>query len=72
MVQFLEGWVITPKIVGDSVGLSPFVIIVAVLVFGELFGFFGILVAVPLAAILKILLKVVLDFYRESEFYRET
>ncbi|MDF1563502.1 MAG: AI-2E family transporter [Deltaproteobacteria bacterium] len=71
VVQFLEGWVITPKIVGDSVGLSPFVIIVAVLVFGELFGFFGVLVAVPLAAILKILLKVVLDFYRESEFYRE-
>ncbi len=72
LVQLLEGYLITPKIVGESVGLSPFVIIVAVLVFGELFGFFGILVAVPLAAILKILLRVVLDFYRESEFYRET
>jgi predicted PurR-regulated permease PerM len=70
VVQGLEGWVITPKIVGESVGLSPFVVIVAVLVFGDLFGFFGVLVAVPLAAILKILLRVALEAYRDSEFYR--
>ncbi len=70
VVQGLEGWVITPKIVGESVGLSPFVVIVAVLVFGDLFGFFGVLVAVPLAAILKILLRVAVEAYRDSEFYR--
>ncbi len=69
VVQGLEGWVITPKIVGESVGLSPFAVIVAVLFFGELFGFVGVLVAVPLAAILKILLRVGLEAYRKSPFF---
>jgi predicted PurR-regulated permease PerM len=68
-VQGLEGWVITPKIVGDSVGLSPFVVIVAVMLFGELFGFVGLLIAVPLAAVLKILLRAGLESYRASPFY---
>ncbi len=45
-------------------------VIVAVLVFGELFGFYGVLVAVPAAAVLKILLKEVLDAYRASSFFR--
>lgn len=71
VVQSLEGWVITPKVVGESVGLSPFVVIVAVLVFGDLFGFFGILIAVPLAAVLKILLRVAVEHYRASSFYAE-
>ncbi len=71
VVQGLEGWVITPKIVGESVGLSPFAVIVAILFFGAIFGFFGILIAVPLAAVLKILLRVALDWYRASDFYRE-
>ena len=71
VVEGLQGWVITPKIVGESVGLSPFTVIIAVLVFGELLGFFGVLVAVPLAAVLKILLRVLLEHYRASGFYRE-
>ncbi len=70
VVQGLEGWVITPRVVGESVGLSSFVVIVAVLAFGELFGFVGVLLAVPLAAILKILLRVALQAYRGSSFYR--
>lgn len=72
VVQGLEGWVITPRVVGESVGLSPFVVIVAVLAFGELFGFVGVLLAVPLAAILKILLRVALEAYQRSSFYRAT
>lgn len=72
VVQGLEGWVITPKIVGDSVDLSPFIVIVAILFFGDLFGFVGILLAVPLAAVAKILGRVLLEAYRESEFYRGT
>lgn len=72
VVQGLEGWVITPRVVGESVGLSPFVVIVAVLAFGELFGFVGVLLAVPLAAILKILLRVALEAYQGSSFYRAT
>ena len=66
----LEGWVITPRIVGNRVGLSPFFVITAVLVFGELFGFFGVLVAVPVTAILRILLRVATEHYRASSFYR--
>lgn len=69
VVQFFEEWVITPRVVGSSVGLSSFGVIVAVLVFGDLFGFVGVLLAVPLAAILKILLVVALQAYRESRFY---
>jgi predicted PurR-regulated permease PerM len=71
VVQLLEGWVITPRIVGESLDLSPFVVIVAVLVFGELFGFVGVLVAVPLTAVIKILGKSLLTGYRESAFFAE-
>lgn len=71
VVQALEGWVITPKIVGESLDLSPFVVIVAVLVFGELFGFVGVLVAVPLTAVIKILGRVILEAYRESAFFNQ-
>ncbi|MGB0589668.1 MAG: AI-2E family transporter [Myxococcota bacterium] len=71
IVQVLEGWVITPRIVGDSVGLSTLAVIIAVMVFGELFGFYGVLVAVPAAAILKILVREGLDAYRASRFFRE-
>lgn len=55
VVQFLEGTFITPKIVGESVGLSPLVVIVALFAGGQLFGLLGILLAVPVAAALKVL-----------------
>lgn len=71
IVQLLEGWVITPKVVGESIGLSSFTVIVAVLFFGELLGFVGVLIAVPLAAILKILGAAALRAYRDSAFYQE-
>ena len=71
VVQILEGWVITPRIIGDSVGLSTLSVIVAVMIFGELFGFYGVLIAVPAAAVLKILLSEVIDAYRASSFFRE-
>jgi predicted PurR-regulated permease PerM len=72
LIQVLEGWVITPRVVGDSVGLSTLAVIIAVMVFGELFGFYGVLVAVPAAAILKILVREGLDAYRASTFFRES
>lgn len=56
-VQFLEGWFITPKIVGEKVGLSPLVVILAILAAGHLFGLLGIFLAVPGAAVLRVLLK---------------
>jgi len=69
LVQALEGVVITPKIVGDTVGLHPLVALVALLLGGQLFGILGMLVAVPLTAILQVFLRSLIDYYRESEFY---
>jgi predicted PurR-regulated permease PerM len=67
--QLAEGLVITPRIVGGRVGLAPVVVIVAVLAFGELFGFVGILLAVPVTALLKVVLAVVIERYRRSPWY---
>ncbi len=67
--QLLEGFVITPRIVGEKVGLSSVAVILAVLAFGELFGFVGILLAVPVAAILRVVVNVVIERYRKSRLY---
>ena len=67
--QLLEGLVITPRIVGEKVGLAPVAVIIAILAFGELFGFVGILLAVPVAAILKVVLRVVVQRYRRTALY---
>lgn len=69
VAQLLEGFVITPLVVGEKVGLSSVAVIIAVLGFGELFGFVGVLLAVPVAAILKVVLVVVVDRYRKSPLY---
>ncbi len=68
-VQALEGSVITPRIVGNRVGLHPLATILAVLVGGELFGFLGLLLAVPVAASVNVLLKHGIRRYRKSSFY---
>lgn len=60
VVQQLEGNVFSPKILGDQVGLHPIAVIVALLVAGELFGLPGMLLAVPITAILKILISFIL------------
>lgn len=57
IVQQLEGNVISPKLMGDSVGLHPLWIIFALLAGGEIAGFWGMLLAVPLAAVLKVILR---------------
>jgi predicted PurR-regulated permease PerM len=69
LAQLLEGLVITPRVVGEKVGLSPVVVILAVLGFGQLFGFVGILLAVPVAAVLKVVLAVVIERYRRTPLY---
>lgn len=68
-VQALEGAVITPKIVGDRVGLHPLVAILALLVGGQLFGITGMLLAVPVTAVLKAFLSSYFDWYRSSAFF---
>jgi predicted PurR-regulated permease PerM len=70
--QFVEGNILTPKLVGDSVGLHPVWLLFALSVFGSLFGFVGLLVAVPVAAIIGVLMRFALDRYRASPLYRGT
>lgn len=68
--QFLEGNVITPRLVGQSVGLHPVWLIFALSLFGTLFGFVGMLVAVPVAAMIGVLIRFGLGKYKESLLYR--
>lgn len=70
-VQLLEGSIITPKIVGDRVGLHPLVAIVSLLIGGQLFGIAGMLLAVPVTAVMQVFLRSLGEYYRNSEFYRE-
>jgi predicted PurR-regulated permease PerM len=67
--QFLEGNVLSPKLVGGSVGLHPVWLIFALLAFGYLFGFVGLLLAVPLAAAIGVLTRFAIARYRSSAFY---
>ncbi|MCO4842880.1 MAG: AI-2E family transporter [Yoonia sp.] len=68
--QFLEGNILTPKLVGSSVGLHPVWLLFALSVFGSLFGFVGMLVAVPVAAVIGVLIRYGLEKYKESLLYR--
>lgn len=68
--QMLEN-VIAPRIVGESVGLHPVWVILALLLFGFFFGFVGLLIAVPAAVLVKLGVGTMLRRYRESEWYRE-
>ena len=63
IAQFLEGTVLTPKLVGDQIGLHPVVVIFAIAAGGQLFGFFGILLALPAAAVLSVLVRFAFDRY---------
>ena len=67
--QALEGNVLTPRLVGDRVGLHPVWVIFALLAGGALFGFLGVLLAVPVAATIGVLVRFMLEHYLDSEFY---
>lgn len=71
IVQALEGALITPKIVGDRVGLHPVLTILALLVGGQLFGLAGMILAVPAAAVLKVFAGMLRDTYLASSYFRE-
>lgn len=68
--QFIEGNILTPNLVGNSVGLHPVWLIFALSVFGTLFGFVGMLVAVPLAAAMGVLVRFGLGQYQGSLLYK--
>jgi predicted PurR-regulated permease PerM len=70
--QFLEGNVLSPKLVGESVGLHPVWLIFALLAFGSVFGFTGLITAVPFAAAAGVILRFAVGRYHESNLYAGT
>ncbi len=65
-----ESYILTPKIIGDKIGLHPLWIIFSIFACGSLFGIIGIFFAIPIAGITKILLLNLIKFYKFSKFYR--
>ena len=68
--QVIEGNILTPKLVGSSVGLHPVWLILALSIFGALFGFIGLLVAVPVAAAIGVIARFATQQYLHSRLYR--
>ena len=68
--QFVEGNILTPRLVGQSVGLHPVWLIFALSAFGALFGFVGLLVAVPVAAAIGVISRFAIAQYKESRLYQ--
>lgn len=67
--QVIESYWLTPKLVGDRIGLHPVAVIFAVLAGGQLFGFLGMLLALPVAAVANVLLRFAVERYRGSRAY---
>jgi predicted PurR-regulated permease PerM len=68
--HLLEGYVLVPRLVGEKIGLHPLAVIFAILAGGELFGFLGVLLALPIASVVMVLLRYAHTRYRASELYR--
>lgn len=68
-VQAIDGMIITPRVVGGGAGLHPLLVILSVLSFGHLFGFWGILFAVPVVAVAKVIITQVIPLYQKSKLY---
>tara|TARA_B100001059_G_scaffold178637_1_gene179258 strand:+ start:83 stop:1141 length:1059 start_codon:yes stop_codon:yes gene_type:complete len=70
--QILEGNILTPWLVGRNIGLHPVVLLFSISIFSFWFGITGLLIAVPMAAILGVIIKFSLNFYKETDFYKNT
>lgn len=70
--QAIESMILTPILVGDKIGLHPVAVIFAIMAGGQLFGFIGVLVALPVAAVIAVLLRHAHDFYKDSDTYTES
>ena len=68
--QLLEGTVMTPKIVGDKLGMHPVAIILAILICGQILGFLGLLLAVPIASVVKVLIDEGILRYKNTKLYK--
>lgn len=71
IAQAMEGYVLTPRLVGSQVGLSPVWVVLAIMVFSTALGFVGLLLAVPMAAVLKVLIGEALAYYKKSALFQE-
>ena len=69
--QFLEGFFLTPRLVGERIGLHPVAVLFALLLFGKLFGFFGVLLALPTSAVSLVLLQYGWSRYTQSSWYQK-
>jgi len=67
--QMLEGFYLTPRLVGERIGLSPLTVIFALLAFGHVFGFAGVLVALPASAVLVVAVAHLRGWYLGSRLY---
>ena len=67
--QLIESYLLTPKLVGDRIGLHPVAVIFAVLAGGQLFGFLGMLLGLPMAAVVNVLLRYAHERYTQSQLY---
>jgi predicted PurR-regulated permease PerM len=71
VANLLDNTVLTPRIVGKQMGISPLIIILALLAGGELLGFLGILLALPIMAMVKVLGGYLTERYFDSSYYKE-
>jgi len=71
VANLVDNTVLTPKIVGKQMGISPLTIILALLAGSELLGFLGILLALPIMAMVKVLWGYITERYLESSYYKE-
>ena len=69
--QFIEGFFLTPRLVGERIGLHPVAVLFALLLFGKLFGFFGVLLALPISAVSLVLVKYLWSVYTQSTWYQK-
>lgn len=70
VIQTVDGLFITPRVVGGKVGLHPGVVILSILAFGQLVGFWGVLLAIPIVAVVKDLVLLLLPIYYKSNYYK--
>ena len=69
--QFIEGNILQPRLVGSSIGVHPVWLMFALFAFGSLFGFVGVLLAVPVTAAIGVLVRFAVERYRLSRLYLE-
>ena len=70
--QLIESFVLTPRLVGERIGLHPLTVILALMAFGQVLGFVGVLVALPASAVLLVALRRLRHQYLQSELYQKS